>query len=288
MNGLALCAGYGGLELGIESFFDEYKTVCYVEGGLYPAAEIVKKMEKGWMDEAPIWSNVRTFDGSSWRGKVDIISGGFPCQPYSTAGKQLATADPRDLWPDVARIVGEVLPEYIFFENVPGIVKWRLDSIILDLHQVGYDCSWCVLGAVDAGAPHRRNRWFLFGVRNGANTNDSRKRPIEGPILPDNRKEVGRSCHDVSDPVGFGRTKTEPQPSWKKPNFVGCGNQRKWGGRFETWWQVEPSMGRLADGCSHWVDKLRLLGNGVVPQQAHLALEILTENLGLRRIKNES
>jgi hypothetical protein len=165
---------------------------------------------------------------------------------------------PRDLWPDVARIVGEVLPEYIFFENVPNIVKWRLDSIIVDLHQVGYDCSWCVLGAVDAGAPHRRNRWFLFGVRNAANTS------------------------------GFGRTKNEPHPSWQKPNVVGCGNQTKWGGRFETWWEVEPSMGRLADGCSHWVDKLRLLGNGVVPQQAHLALKILTENLGLRRIENES
>lgn len=258
MNGLALCAGYGGLELGIESFFDGYRTVCYVEGGLYPAAEIVKKMEKGWMDEAPIWSNVRTFDGSSWRGTVDIISGGFPCQPYSTAGKELGTADPRDLWPDVARIVGEVLPEYIFFENVPGIVKWRLDSIILDLHQVGYDCSWCVLGAVDAGAPHRRNRWFLFGVRNAADTS------------------------------GFGRTKNEPHPPWEKPNFVGCGNQKKWGGRFQTWWEVEPSMGRLVNGCAQCVDNLRLLGNGVVPQQAHLALKILTENLGLRRIENES
>jgi len=318
MNGLALCAGYGGLELGIESFFDEYKTVCYVEAGLYPAAEIVKKMEKGWMDEAPIWSNVRTFDGSSWRGKVDIISGGFPCQPFSTAGKQLATADPRDLWPDVARIVGEVLPEYIFFENVPGIVKWRLDSIILDLHQVGYDCSWCVLGAVDAGAPHRRNRWFLFGVRNAANPNDSSKRPSPRTIQ-NQRNDISGSCENVSYTDGERRNKVKHNirggkldvegggdvshpyngrrkisPSRKKSSvkmFGGIGQKGgidKWEGRFETWWEAEPRMGRLADGCSHWVDKLRLLGNGVVPQQAHLALKILTKNLGLRRIENEN
>lgn len=311
MNGLALCAGYGGLELGIESFFDEYRTVCYVEGGLYPASEIVKKMEKGWMDKAPIWSNVRTFDGSRWRGKVDIISGGFPCQPFSTAGKQLATADPRDLWPDVARIVREVLPKYIFFENVPNIIKWRLDSIILDLHQIGYDCSWCVMGAADVGAPHLRNRWFLFGVRHdvshaynqglwscigGTNIEpiescERRFNDINGGsknAQPPEYSQPSNIQEDVSYTFGLGRTKNEPEPSWEEPNVIGCGNQTKWGGRFETWWEVEPSMGRLADGCSHWLDKLRLLGNGVVPQQAHLALKILTENLGLRRIKNES
>ena len=162
MNGLALCAGFGGLERGIESLIPCSRTVCYVEGETYPASVLASKMEAGTIPKAPIWSNVRTFDGKPWSGKVSFISGGFPCQPYSSAGKQLAEKDPRDLWPEFARIIGEVRPNLIFLENVPGVVKWALPTVLEDLSEMGYDAAWCVVAASDVGAPHRRKRWFLL------------------------------------------------------------------------------------------------------------------------------
>ena len=170
MNGLALCAGVAGLERGIESVLPGSRTVCYVEGETYPASVLASKMEAGSLPKAPIWSNVRTFDGTTWRGKVSFISGGFPCQPYSTAGKQLADKDPRDLWPDFARIISEVRPQFIFLENVPNVVKWALPTVLKDLSQMGYDAAWCVVAASEVGAPHKRARWFLF-----AHSNDSTK-----------------------------------------------------------------------------------------------------------------
>lgn len=169
MNGLALCAGVGGLERGIESLLHGSRTVCYVEGETYPASILASKMEAGSLPKAPIWSNVRTFDGNKWSGKVSFISGGFPCQPYSTAGKQLADKDPRDLWPDFARIIGEVRPHFIFLENVPNVVKWALPTVLKDLSEMGYDAAWCVVAASQVGAPHKRSRWFLFAYANNSN-----------------------------------------------------------------------------------------------------------------------
>jgi len=168
LNGLALCAGVGGLERGIESIIPGSRTVCYVEGETYPASVLASKMEAGSLPKAPIWSNVRTFNGKAWRGKVSFISGGFPCQPYSIAGKQLADKDPRDLWPDFARIIGEVRPHFIFLENVPNVVKWALPTVLKDLSQMGYNAAWCVVAASEVGAPHKRSRWFLFAYSNDA------------------------------------------------------------------------------------------------------------------------
>jgi DNA (cytosine-5)-methyltransferase 1 len=128
-------------------------------------------MEAGSILKAPIWSNVRTFDGEPWRGKISFLSGGFPCQPYSKAGKQLADKDPRDLWPDFARIIGEVRPKFIFLENVSNVVKWALPTVLEDLSKMGYDAAWCVVAASDVGAPHKRARWFLFAYSNDSTKN---------------------------------------------------------------------------------------------------------------------
>ena len=328
LNGLALCAGYGGLELAIERVFDEYKTVCYVEGEAFAAQHLRKKMEEGRLDEAPIWSNVKSFNGEPWRGKVDIISGGFPCQPYSSAGKQMGEDDPRDLWPDFVRIIGEVRPGFIFLENVPNVVKLRLDQIIVDLDKLGYSCSWGTLEASQVGARHKRNRWFLFGVCNTNNNglleyahekirktdsntkrfrfnenkqssprgkldveglcgvisyaNDSIKCSSQGSILQKNRNHPCRLCENVSN-TNNGRRKIQIEgrkPGIKMFSSISQeGRIDQWGGSFNSIWEVEPSMGRLVDGSSNWVDKLRLLGNGVVPQQAAYALQILGERL---------
>lgn len=287
---LALCAGYGGIELGLEQVLDGVKTVCFVEGECFAAQHLIKKMEEGTIHEAPIWSNVRTFDGEPWRGKVDIITGGFPCQPYSSAGKQLAYKDPRDLWPDFVRIVGEVRPGFLFFENVPGIVKWRLNEIILDLDKLGYSCAWCVVAASEVGALHKRKRWFLFAVRNVADTYglgwDSVKHQAWWRQF-----DVAGSCGSISNPHN-GRKQISPSkklPGVKMPCSISRERRiDKWEGRFDSWWKIEPGMGRLVDGSSHWVDKLRILGNGVVPQQAAYALQILGKRLAWGMVENRT
>ena len=242
MNGLALCSGFGGIELGLESRIDGFKTVCHVEGEAYAAAVLVKKIQEGTIHEAPVWSNVKTFNGKPWRSKVDIITGGFPCQPHSSAGKRIGEEDPRNLWTDVKRIIREVRPRLLFLENVSNINNTIAPSIVGDLAQMGFDAAWCVVRASDVGATHRRARWFLMAHSYGERRNKdelnirSGKLDIEGP-----------SCNESR--------------------------------RFEEWWAVEPRMGRMVDGVANWVDRLRGCGNGVVPQQAAYAFDILSTAL---------
>jgi DNA (cytosine-5)-methyltransferase 1 len=338
LNGLALCAGFGGLERGLESVIDGYRTICYVEGETYPAAVLASKMEKGQILKAPVWSNVRTFEGERWRGKVDILSGGFPCQPYSQAGKQLADKDPRDLWPDFSRIIGEVRPRIIFLENVPNVVKWALPTVLKDVSKMGYDATWCVMAAADVGAPHQRKRWFLLAHANNSSEYAMREHePFEGSsklekaLCDSDRDGFGQYPNENSGEgvfeegsmegnrlENFGLDDThservrrdENQYSASRrqfnvegvrgevPDTDGQRTQRhrvklesrevlkrhpnpkgfKSGGS-STWWQVEPSVGRMVDGVAHWVHRIRGCGNGVVPQQAEYAFRLLNEQL---------
>ncbi len=218
MNGLALCAGVGGLERGIESILPSSRTVCFVEGETYPASVLASKMEAGLLPKAPIWSNVRTFDGKAWCGKVSFISGGFPCQPYSKAGKQLAHNDPRDLWPEFARIIGEVRPHFIFLENVANVVKWGLPTVLKDLSQMGYDAAWCVVAASEVGAPHKRARWFLFGY-----SNDSSKHVMQF-------HSPQSSAHKF-EAIEMADTNSQ---SYSEPQRTG-GELRQKGSRLEEW-----------------------------------------------------
>lgn len=309
MNGLALCAGVGGLERGIESVFVDFKTVCYVEGETYAAACLVSQMEKGWIHEAPIWSNVRTFDGKPWSGKVDIISGGFPCQPFSKAGKQKGKEDERHLWPDISRIIGEVQPSIVILENVPNVIDHAGTDMFGDLAQMGYNSAWGIVRASDANAPHQRARFFSISV-NTDTYNDGLplhliKEECHGRIIGTRIMEGSRIegfCSNVSNTnsesksnstidVEEGRLIQQPIPN---PNSKGL---EVWGcipnnlqEEFEATerghqvervqaWSIEPELGRVADGVAYRVDRLRACGNGVVPQQARLALEILISKL---------
>lgn len=321
---MALCAGVGGLERGIESVLPGSRTVCYVEGETYPASVLASKMEAGSLSKAPIWSNVRTFDGTPWRGKVSFISGGFPCQPYSTAGKQLADKDPRDLWPDFARIIGEVRPQFIFLENVPNVVKWALPTVLKDLSQMGYDAAWCVVAASEVGAPHKRARWFLFAHSNDpskhvmrfhepqpspqefesidmANTNSESyskpQRTRKELRQKGSRLEGGQDERKTWDFIRSGGEKISNSNS-KRTERSGNKSQQgqilqrhinEEGFKFTelaSWWKVEPRMGRMVDGVADWVHRMRACGNGVVPQQAAYAYSILMERSGFKVSKS--
>lgn len=191
MNGLALCAGIGGLELGLKlALGDGYRCVGYVEREAFAASVLVARMEDAALDRAPIWGDLSTFDGRPWRGRVDLISAGYPCQPFSVAGRRGGESDPRHLWPHVRRIIEEVGPSLVFLENVPGHLSLGFDAVLGDLAGLGFDAEWCVLGAADVGAPHRRKRLWCLAYRDP----DGRELLGRSGILDEERAACGRDA----------------------------------------------------------------------------------------------
>ncbi len=162
---LSLCAGVGGLDLGIRMVQPNARTVCYVEIEAFACEILATRMEDKTMDEAPIWTDLRTFDGKPWRGLVDCITAGYPCQPFSVAGKQKGKDDPRHLWPDVFRVVQEISPKLCFFENVPGHLRLGFEQVHDDLSSLGYCVKAGLFSASEVGASHKRERLFILAYR---------------------------------------------------------------------------------------------------------------------------
>lgn len=169
---ISLCTGLGGLDLGLREGFrrlgiTDPRTVCYIEREAYPVSLLEKKMLQGTMDLAPIWSDLTTFNGSDWRGKVHCIIGGYPCQPFSLAGKQLGRQDDRHLWPHIARLIREIKPSLCFFENVYGHLHNGLRQVVSELQAMGYEVAISLYDAEEVGAIHLRKRIFILAVANG-------------------------------------------------------------------------------------------------------------------------
>jgi DNA (cytosine-5)-methyltransferase 1 len=161
MNELHLFAGAGGGILG--GMLLGHTTVCAVEIEPYCREVLLQRQRDGILPRFPIWDDVTTFDGNPWRGKVDVVCGGFPCQDISSAGKGAGiTGERSGLWGEMARIIGEIRPKYAFVENSPMLTLRGLDRVLGDLSEMGYDAPWGVVGACHVGAPHRRERiWIL-------------------------------------------------------------------------------------------------------------------------------
>ena len=160
MNELALFAGAGGGILGGQLL--GWRTVCAVEWNPYAASVLAQRQNDRLLPPFPIWDDVRTFDGKPWRGIVDVVSGGFPCQDISAAGKGKGLEGERSgMWREMARIVGEVGPEWVFVENSPMLTVRGLGTVLGDLASVGFDARWGVLGAAHFGAPHLRERIWI-------------------------------------------------------------------------------------------------------------------------------
>ena len=160
LNELALFAGAGGGILG--GHLLGWRTVCAVEWEPYPACVLAARQNDKILPPFPIWDDVQTFDGKPWRGIVDVVSGGFPCQDISAAGKGAGIEGSRSgMWKHMARIIDEVRPRFAFVENSPMLVGRGAAMVIGDLTEVGYDCEWCIVSASDCGAPHKRDRFWL-------------------------------------------------------------------------------------------------------------------------------
>jgi DNA (cytosine-5)-methyltransferase 1 len=281
VNELALFAGAGGGILGGKLL--GWRTVCAVECDAYAASVLVARQNDGILEAFPVWDDVRTFDGRSWRGIVDLVSGGFPCQDISCAGKGDGLDGERSgLWREFARILGEVRPRYAFIENSPALTIRGGLRVIADLTALGYDCRWGIVSAADAGAPHLRKRiWIVADADTGR---CEIERQQEYGI------EQGASRYQLNG-CGQGRSRKGENREMEHTNGKGCqhaqesnarsGKQSERAGDHRaaaspSWWNLEPDVGRVADGTPFRVDKLRALGNAQVPAVAALAWRILS------------
>lgn len=165
INILSICSGVGGLDLGLGLALPAARTVCYVEREAYCCEILASRMEDEALDDAPIWSDLATFDGHRWHGLVDGIIGGMPCQPHSVAGKRLGAGDERDLWPATARIIGEVEPSFMFLENVSGAAGYFCGRVGGELDRMGYRVAAGLFTASEVGASHKRERLFMLADR---------------------------------------------------------------------------------------------------------------------------
>lgn len=159
---LSLCSGYGGIDLGLRRAIPNLRTIAYAEIEAFACENLLARMEGGQLDPAPIWPDLKTFPWGAFSDRVDILSGGYPCQPFSAAGKRLGTDDPRHLWPFIANGIRILRPRLCFFENVEGHISLGLREVIGELESMGYKVSWGIFSAREVGAPHQRKRVFIL------------------------------------------------------------------------------------------------------------------------------
>lgn len=209
MNELHLFAGAGGGVLGGELL--GHRTVCAVEIEEYPRRVLLQRQRDGILPLFPIWDDISTFDGKPWRGIVDIVAGGFPCQDISVAGKGKGIEGERSgLWGEMSRVVDEVRPKFVFVENSPMLTSRGLGRVLGDLAKMGYNARWCVLGADDIGAPHRRKRIWMLGYSsdNGLPATEKRKSIDERSNNSKTRKKQTRKF------TGSGKTRINETVEW--------------------------------------------------------------------------
>ena len=288
----SLFSGIGGLDLGLERAGME--CVWQVENDPYA----IKVLEKHW-------PNIHREKDVREVGKhnlepVDLIAGGFPCQPHSVAGKRRGADDDRNLWPEYMRIIRELRPRYVLAENVPGIVTTYIDTVLSDLESEGYTCWTFNIPACAFDAPHRRARIFIVAVSDSIRRGRWSNEDVSGqggkiqtqgssaaeeqgflanPPIPNDRRSSPEPLRRSTQQSGIGTVKADvaDTDSQYSQEYI-RGNQLEEEVRERTsrrsdetqggQWTTEPDVGRVAHGVPNWVDRLRCLGNAVVPQVA--------------------
>jgi len=274
---LALFAGSGGGILGGRLL--GWRTVCAVEWDDYAASVLVARQNDGSLDPFPIWDDVQTFDGRPWRGAVDVVSGGFPCQDISVAGKGAGIDGVKSgMWRHMARIIGEVRPRHVLVENSPMLVGRGLARVLGDLAAMGYDARWGVLGAHDVGAPHKRDRlWIVATDTDGegqhAGAVDAEVAHADLARQGDRRAKQDRGTITRSGcPASVAHADGPGRDEQRIPITDATEHQAiERGG----WWSSEPDVGRMAHGVANRMDRLRCVGNGQVPSVVALAWRTL-------------
>jgi len=307
LNELALFAGAGGGILG--GHLLGWRTVAAVEIEDYPRRVLLQRQADGLLPRFPIWDDICTFDGKPWAGKVDVISGGFPCQDISAAGKGAGLDGERSgLWGEMARVIHEVQPRFVFVENSPMLTSRGLGRVLGDLASMGFDAKWGVLGANDIGANHQRDRIWIVAKWRGqlphaqhdrirwweqqsqsfekeiaklANTECMgwEERPSErGELVNQETPNKSDYCGETS---GEGEASSDSKCT-RLERREDCGKQEvTWtrsGGSpigHASWWSTEPNVGRVAHGVAARMERIKAIGNGQVPLCAATAWRIL-------------
>lgn len=258
MNELALFAGAGGGILG--GHLIGWRTVCAVEIEPYPRNILLERQNEGVLPQFPIWDDVTTFDGRPWRGIIDVVSGGFPCQDVSSAGSGGGIEGERSgLWREMARIIRDIRPRYAFVENSPMLTSRGLGRVLGDLAEMGYDAAWGVLGASDLGAPHVRKRIWIVGLNSQCKNGGGWGADVPNTNMPQLERANSISfCNEEK----------------KSGARMSCGSREN-----RPCWKIEPDVGRVADGVAARVDRLKAIGNGQVPCVAAAMFEYLRKIL---------
>lgn len=301
---LSLCAGMRGLERGIERAGINLAIASYVEIEAFIIWNLVKQMEQGVLAPAPVWTNLKTFPWEKFHGRIHGIIGGYPCQPFSVAGKQAGTADPRHLWPYIKEGIHSVRPLWCFFENVPGHINIGYREVRSDLEGIGYTVKEGIFSAEEVGAPHQRKRLFILAVRKGFDQVNS-SCWMSGGIQDEISKREGYGTTRTSgilddtgcngsepyNQISTGRNSAELASEelgnandirlWREGNKEQSPEQLnkndKWParpGQEQHEWEeprIKSRMGFTINGYNYREDLLRMAGNGVVEQTAELA-----------------
>ena len=240
MRELHLFAGAGGGILG--GMLLGHTTVGAVEIEPYCRRVLLQRQRDGILPKFPIWDDVCTFDGKPWRGKVDVVCGGFPCQDISVAGKGTGiTGERSGLWGEMARIIGAIRPRFAFVENSPMLAIRGLDRVLGDLSEMGYDARWCVIGAGHIGGSHLRERMWILA---NSECRDVQKLQLQQRFVYKKIKEASnRYMYALNNVLG-----------WPDKNRISGGN----------------------DGMAYKMDRIKAIGNGQVPEVAATAFRIIS------------
>ena len=265
INTLSAASGVEGIGIGLRTIIPTV-TRCYVEREISAIEILRSRMENETIDTAPVWDDLRTFDARAWRGKVDLIHAGIPCQSFSVAGKRTYGDDERNLWPDFRRcIIGLGIPEFVFIENVPGFLRYYYDTIRPELRAMGYETEEGLFSAAETGAPHLRERVFVLAYRSGQPRDLQQRRA---------RPELNRISGKFSD---TGKPRLEGfRSAWEKergetlpglPIYPpGRNHEGEWSQLLRKVPEFEPSVCRVVDGIPERLhERLASLGNAVVP-----------------------
>ena len=211
---ISLCSGYGGIERGLELAGYNHRLIAFCEIEAYVQKLTLEKMEKGHMVSAPLWTNLKTFPAQIFRDKVDVMLAGYPCQPFSQAGRRGGEDDPRHLWPYIKEHIRTIRPVRCFFENVQGHITLGLSTVISDLEELGYRATWGIFSAEEVGAPHQRKRVFILA--DATSQRIQRVRPNREQELSTLGKEkiFNRSSHQ------FPARPEQEQYEWEEPRVV--------------------------------------------------------------------
>lgn len=247
MNGLDLFSGIGGLTLALKEWVS---PIAYCEIEPYCQGVLASRMSEGRLPVAPIWDDVRTLESSVLPARPEIIYGGFPCQDLSVAGVGKGLEGERSgLFFEIVRLAEEIKPTFLFLENVPGIRTKGLCRVIEELSNIGYDCRWHTLSATEIGANHKRNRWWLL-----AHSRCEQERASEN-LRSEGKKSVGQDTTDICKEFSDSRNRETAKRV--------------------KWWKTEPAVDRVVNVLPFRVDRIKSIGNAVVPLQARKAFKEL-------------